>query len=439
MRIDAVLVFPAIPGWEAQYPTGLYQIATHCASDYNVIVVDERLEPATDALPSIAEYLRRHDILALGISVLTGTQIASALRISRVLHGVVPVVWGGMHASLLPESTLSDPAIDYVVAGEGEEAFLQVLRHLDGKTADSEAFWERGRDKVGRYNFVRHLADFTYVDFERFPVDDRYMVDRDGFGRGFAIETSRGCPHGCRYCHNSRNDRPYRARSPESVLACMDNLIQRNSVEGFAFQEDNFFIDLDRATSILDGVSRRDGVKWKANCRIDQLDRILQEQGMMELLVQSGCQVLQSGVESGSDRVLDYIGKGITKQLVLHVNRRMAKYPVSMRYNFIVGFPSESKQEVGQTLDLMEQLPVENRHAEPPFLNIYNPYPGTPLFDDALEAGFIPPDCLEGWARLSWNSADHLWRTGDERRMLEKASRTARARSQYLKGGMKYD
>jgi radical SAM superfamily enzyme YgiQ (UPF0313 family) len=152
-----------------------------------------------------------------------------------------------------------------------------------------------------------------------------------------------------------------------------------------------------------------------------------------DCLVSSGCRVIQCGVESGSDRVLEYVGKRITRAQVEAVNKSMAQYPIWMRYNFMIGFPGETRTEMEETVNLMGTLRRANPYAEPPFLNVYCPYPGTLLYQEAVESGFEPPRSLEGWADVSWNVADHHWRDKEDRAYMEVLSRRALEDSSYLK------
>ena len=87
-------------------------------------------------------------------------------------------------------------------------------------------------------------------------------------------------------------------------------------------------------------------------------------------------------------------------------NRHLADYDIAIRYNFIVGFPTESKSEIQETIRLIEKLSNDNPNMESPFVNIYTPYPGTTLYELAKKEGFHEPSDLEGWARIVWNYPD---------------------------------
>jgi radical SAM superfamily enzyme YgiQ (UPF0313 family) len=125
------------------------------------------------------------------------------------------------------------------------------------------------------------------------------------------------------------------------------------------------------------------------------------------------------GVESGSDRVLKAIGKTITVDKVLKANKLLADTEIIPTYNFILGFPGETGEEVQATIDLVFRLLDENPQAEVAPLYCFTPYPGTVLYDEAVEAGFEPPGDLDGWADFEWSRLNVPWLDEEQRRRLE--------------------
>ncbi len=113
----AILCFPFVPGRQIQYPTGLYKIASYCRNEYEIVVLDQRIEKNIEG--TINQYISMSkDILCLGFSVMTGEQIEDAINLSKIFHGKIPIVWGGMHPTICPVQTITHPLIDYVVRGE---------------------------------------------------------------------------------------------------------------------------------------------------------------------------------------------------------------------------------------------------------------------------------------------------------------------------------
>lgn len=398
----AILCFPSVPGRQIQYPTGLYKIASYCRNEYEIIVLDQRIEQ--DIEKTIKKYINTfEDILCLGFSVMTGAQIEHAINLSEIFHSNIPIVWGGMHPTICPCQTIAHPLVDYVVRGEGEEPFLNLLHYLDGKNHGNQLFLDAINENYNYY-YLEQFSETPYIDFETYKITEKYFVKRDGFERAFTIETSRGCPHFCSFCHNTITKKPYRTIGYEQIGPVLESLLSYR-VDGIIFQEDNLFADRSRLQGILDLFCQHKSLGWKGNSRIDYFAKSVSDNAFMQNLVRSGCRVLQFGVESGSTRVLQAINKKIEPEEVLFVNRALANYPINLRYNFIVGFPEETQDEIYATLQLAEKVQKDNIRCEPPFINVYTPYPGTPLYEKALRAGFQPPATLEGWSNLTWQKS----------------------------------
>jgi radical SAM superfamily enzyme YgiQ (UPF0313 family) len=216
----------------------------------------------------------------------------------------------------------------------------------------------------------------------------------------------------------------------EKVLAIIDDLSGRYSLDGVVFQEDNFFANRNRAFAVVKGLATR-GLRWKANSRASYVARFSDDD--LAMLAASGCAVLQCGAEAGSQRILDLISKDVTVDAILAANRRLEHHRIPVRYNLIVGFPTETSAERQQTLALIDRLRQENPSCLPPFLNIYAPYPGTPLYPLAVKEGFRAPGSLEGWSRITWNCANAPWLAEDVRTELSELSARFLKESGYAK------
>lgn len=415
----AIICFPSM-GWQAQFPTGAYKIKEYCKKEYQVFVVDERIEEA-DAI--IENLITENEVLCLGLSVMTGVQIDAAIRLSQKFHNRLTIVWGGVHPTICPKSVIDKEYVDYVIRGDGEEAFLNLLRKLD---KDSR--------KVYLDSVVHCFEDLnqSVINFGEESIPETYFVKRDGFNRAFPLETSRGCPHNCYFCHNSIMGNSYRVVDTEKVIQNIDQLYNRYCIDGVIFQEDNFFLKTNRVEEILYKLLDYK-IGWKANSRLSYFRKIIYNEELMKLIIDSRCHLLQFGIESGSNRILRMINKGITVEEIVYLNKCLANYDIAVRYNFIIGFPTESRDEIDQTLTLINKLQSDNPHMESPFVNIYTPYPGTPLYELAIKEGFVPPKDLEGWSKIMWNyPAETLYKSKNLRDYLIEVSQGYLKESRYI-------
>lgn len=427
----AIICFPKIDNiiWtQTQFPIGIYKIKQYCKKKYDVIILDERFE--RDIFKKI-DMMLNESVLCLGLSVMTGEQITSAISISKKYHGKVKIVWGGVHPTILPDNVLREPYVDYVIRGDGEKAFLNLLTYLDKGRVENKLFLS---EKNKNYN-INYLEDLNQsnIDFQDEFIHENYFLRRDGMKKAFTIETSRGCPHQCAFCHNTILGHKYRTVNVEYIGNTIEYLIDRYNVDGIVFQEDNFFLDINRAKNVIKKLCQYRNIGWKANSRISYFEKITEDKEMMNDLVQSNCKVLQFGIESGSDRILKLINKKITTDQIRTINKKLSLYNIKLRYNFIIGFPTETVQEIRKTMEFIEKLMEENANLEPPFVNIYTPYPGTPIFDLAVKQGFKPPETLEGWAKISWNNSNNMITDERVKQEILKISNTYLKASRYLR------
>jgi radical SAM superfamily enzyme YgiQ (UPF0313 family) len=408
-----VILFNPAPrsGWQAQrrveLPLSLLCPATPLdRQGYKVKIIDEFADPnwKKALLGSLAQ-----KPLCFGVTCMTGPQILHALAVSRLVkkrYPDVPIIWGGIHGSLLPEQTLENPYIDIVVVGEGEETFLELVKALESGTSLSNVsgicYKENGK--------VHHTGDRPFVNLDEQSTLSYHLINMDLYRRRLfgidhiSLNSSRGCTFGCAFCWEPVfHRRKWRAMKAETVLDQIKRIIRNYNIRGFLFTDDNFFIDMRRAYDILYGIVRAN-LKinlGKLQLRADEICSM--DQDFLELLVRAGVKRIHIGVESGSQRILDLIKKHETVEKIIEANRKLVPYPIVPLYLFMMGLPTETPDELAQSIRLAVQLTNENARAVKSF-NIYTPYPGTELYRLAVQLGLKEPQRLEDWACFNFRN-----------------------------------
>jgi radical SAM superfamily enzyme YgiQ (UPF0313 family) len=410
----------------AALPLGLLAVATPLdQAGYKVRILEQRLHP--DWERSLLEDLKTRPI-CVGVTAMTGSQLWWALRVSELVkqNSDVPVVWGGVHPSLLPRQTLENPFVDIVVQGEGEETFFELVTALSKHQplAQVKGIWYKDGGQI-KQNPPRPFIDLNQQPPLAYHLIDlkSHMVSVSGRD-ALRFETSRGCPFSCTFCYNnSFNHRQWRGLTVEQTLLRMKRALAEFGVKGFSFSDDNFFADPDRAHQILEGVVREKlDIFWgKGDVRLDLLTRM--DDDFLRLMERSGCLSLVIGVESGSQRMADLLRKEIEVDQAIWVNRRLAQYRIQPRYLFMVGAPGETEKDLAETASLMLKLVKENPKAANG-VQIFVPYPGTELFDTAVQNGLSVPQKLEDWIPYSWinRRLNYPWLTPDRRGLLRMLS-----------------
>jgi anaerobic magnesium-protoporphyrin IX monomethyl ester cyclase len=389
-----------------ELPLNLLTVATPLdRAGYTVKIVDQRVQP--DWREILEEELR-HGLICVGISSMTGPQIRNALDVSRLVRqrGNTPVVWGGVHPTLLPEQTLAHPDIDIVVQGEGEETFAELVRALEEGTPLEQVcgIWFKQGGKI----FT--TGPRPAIDLNKQSPLSYHLVDlkpyllQIGRRKHITIETSRGCNFKCRYCwETSVYHSRWRGVSAEEVLRRIKLLVKDYGIQGFLFCDDNFFVDKERAIEIFRRLKAEvPGVTIsKLDGHLSVLVRLTDEE--LEVLHDGGCQRLMMGIESGSARILKLLNKEQDLNELLHFNRRLASFGISPHYFFMIAYPTEELEDLAKTVELFLRLSKENPAAIPR-LNIFTPFPGTGLFDIAIRQGFVKPNRLEDWVSFNFRT-----------------------------------
>ena len=361
------------------------------------------------------DYLVAKKPLYIGLSVMTGIQTEHSAEFSKKIKAKsdIPIVWGGIHPSLLPKQCLESDYIDYVIIGEGEETIIEFTDNLKNKKSFKKisglGYKERGVINVNpKRPFIKNLdqyrLDFNLIDLEK------YIFKLDKYNRVIAYKTSRGCPYNCAFCYNHQfNRNQWRAWSTEIVIEDINFLKEKYKIEAVKFYDDNFFVDKERALKIL----RTINLPSHTEVRIDAIDESLAQElkrlNSFDLLI---------GMESGSNRLLELINKRITVDDIVRAVKILAKNGLKASYSTMVGLPGETKEEFNSTIDLMYQ--TYKIHSQAGFtMGAYLPYPGSKLYQFSIEQGFQPPAKTENWGKIDrfrnkfvspWVDAQRVWR-----------------------------
>lgn len=353
--------------------------------------------------------------LYTGISAMTGHQLKGGLTVARYVRKISPdtlLVWGGIHASILPEETLCDPLVDTVVTGRGEEPAVRIAQIVadGGKRRLINRVISAGKE----------ASNLRSADFFEIPADwPQYLTPVVRDVRGLAYVSSRGCPHRCAYCYNRAVNQSN--WSGDSAASVIDYLVEQNrlGIKGVIFFDDNFFVDRRRVEEIAEAIIARNlKVAIKADCRADYLVNC--DEHFLRLLKRAGFELLYIGAESGSDRMLQIMQKDLTVDQLVVANRRLSRAEISPHYSFMAGLPGEKIDDMRKTIRLMMRLKEEHPGAYLSPVKAYVPYPGTRLFDEAVKSGFRAPRTLREWSRCNWGSRRRAWLTRDMARFVEK-------------------
>ena len=431
---DVILIYPRtlwdIKNVTTRLPLAALYIGTVLQEHgFSVQVIDQRTDD--DWQNTLREALTERP-LWVGISSMTGQQIRWGLEASQIVRDgdpLIPIVWGGVHPTILPEQTLAHSLVDLVVVGEGEITALELSRAWRDNGPEAELggiaglVWQvDGRVVHTAPRAFTAMDDWPFLNYGLVDVEHYILAEVPG-ERSLQITTSRGCPMRCGYCYLTvvPDGRRYRAESAERTVARIDRMMHSFDLDAIHIIDDEFFTQRKRARRVCELLLERGiEVTLRTNCRIDYIDRMAAED--LALFRRAGFKHLYLGAESGNDRVLDFITKGITREQILRANLKLKEAGIAPKFSFMGGFPTETIAEVKDTIELMAQLVRDNPAAHTTPVQLYSPYPGTPLYDYCLQHGLDMPQSLEAWTTSGWEHVDYSWLTPREERFLQKAA-----------------
>ncbi len=394
-----VFFFPAFSSVEATAPLGILAVSTPLLrAGYEVRIIDSTITPHFQE--RVIEELK--DALCLCVSLVTGPMIRETVQIARTakrLYPHLPVVLGGWHPSLLPDQTLAAEYVDIVVVGQGEEALLEVVRHIEAGEAPKGVLGVGYKDG-GRlvFNPRRELRPIWEM-----PPKAYHLADFDAYervcGRRWAMYTSSlACPFNCSYCTNEGvYGRKWNALGAEQASEEMCDLVERYRLQLLWVVDDNFLVDRNRALGIAEGICDR-GVsfEWSIQASTNLVTRLSVEE--LKLLRRSGLTQVAQGADSGSPKVLHLMNKDFQKiDTIYEAANRLTQAGIRPSFNMIFGYPGEGPAERRESIRLVMDICRRFPGAEF-WTNIFTPYPGSPVMKRAFELGIEMPKRLEDWA-----------------------------------------
>lgn len=347
----------------------------------------ELRNPENHLIKELSETLKtcRPDIV--GITVMT-PKAASAFTVASLVKKYdkkCHVVFGGPHATLKPEEVLTISGdVDFVISGEGEGAFPELVHLLEKKEGGFEkiaglSYYRDGRKaSSGSGKFIDNLDTLPFPDRESLLGADTYTSEDMGLIMG-----SRGCPFNCSYCATQIWTRKVRYRSIPNIIEEIKYVNERYGTHQFTFKDDSFTVSKKRVAEFCDALLKVGlKVKWDCNTRADLVDLPL-----LKTMKKAGCNSIKVGVESGSERILKIMDKGVSLEQVKESAKLFRKAGIHWTAYFMMGVPTETKEDVKETVKLLYEI-------KPSFasVGVYEPFPGTKLFDIGVERGLVKRD-----------------------------------------------
>ncbi len=391
-------------------PLGLLLVGSSLKSlGYDVKIIDGAVEKNYDAL--IKEELANRPLF-VGLSVMT-PQVHSAIFISDFIKNrdkTIPIAWGGIHPTLYPEQTLQDDSVDIIIRGPGEYSVVEIAKFLNnhshyslvkgiGFKENGKLYFTEEREFIADMDLLPFL-DYDLLDVEKY-INRKFAEWSRRQVRTLMVYSGRGCPYRCRFCVNSvlHNSR-YIFKSAEKLLNEIECLIKKYQITHIDFRDENFFANKKRILELVGGIKKRNlKFTWEANSRANYFNDSYINDDILKKIEESGCVRIGIGAESGVDRVLEMIEKGIAVEDIVHSAEMSKKVKITFGYSFMMAIPGETKEEMLTTARFILRLKKINKRNYFIGPQIFRPYPGSRLYYECLEYGSTQPNNLRDWKR----------------------------------------
>lgn len=345
-------------------PLGILYIAAmlerHGHTVHCIDAAAERLDVAGTARRIDAT---RPDVIGVGSTTVVFETTKLLADACKGLMPSVPIVLGGYHVTLLPEEAMRTTSFDVGALGEGEHTMLELCEAFAGRRAldDVQSICFRRPD--GTLHFTPARARFKNLDELPFPA--RHLLPPDIYkpipidehaSPKFSMITSRGCPHACAFCQKSKSG--YRSHSPAYIADEVEHLVRDFGARDIAFVDSLFCASKKRVMGVMDEFERRriaEKVSWTCSSRVEVVDKEL-----LQKMKDNGCWRTRFGIESGSDKVLDFISKGITKEKIRAAITAAHEVGLRPKAFFIVGHMPDTAETIRESIEFAKTIPLHD-------------------------------------------------------------------------------
>jgi anaerobic magnesium-protoporphyrin IX monomethyl ester cyclase len=359
---------------------------------FNVKLFDARVDN-----PIILEPWIYSQPLFIGVSSLTGQQLRGAAKFARRIKEInpnIPIVWGGWHASLVPEELLQEPYVDIVCKGQFEH---QIVNLANAITEGSESLksvpgiaFKNGTD------IVDTGPSTIFTKFSRIALES---IDLNKYGPYVTYITSFGCPFECTFCCLQKiSEKKFVFREIDHVIEDLTYIVgHKKLMSHLNIDDDNFFIKPKRVVEFCEKWIATQLNKFPISLLVHVKAALNYSDEMYKIMAKAQIHEILIGAESGNQTILDRLHKHQTPEQILRFVEKITKFGMVPDLSCMTGFPdSEELDDFKDTILMLQQAAKINPHMQFK-LFFCRPYPKTKLFEQFKALGYKMPSNVKEW------------------------------------------
>ncbi|PYT17145.1 MAG: B12-binding domain-containing radical SAM protein [Acidobacteria bacterium] len=387
-----------------RYPLSVLALAAMIEGKEEYAIIDGNIDD--DPRASIDRVMRERAARLLAVTVMPGPQMVAALPVCRWFKDAypqVPVVWGGYFPSLYPDAALNAGYVDFVVRGQGEDTFVELLASLENGRQYTGIRGLSFKDQFGLHVHnperpLRSPGDFPAMPYHRLDPE-QYLRPTFLGSRTTVHQASIGCPYQCNFCgvvpfSGARE----KVEPPARTAAILGQLRRDYGANAVQFYDNNFFLREDHARELAERMIPL-RMHWWCETRVDAVLRFSDD--TLRKIRESGCVMIFFGVESGSNRKLKEMKKEITAEQSLELAARIRQFDIVPEFSLIFGDPRDSESDFHETVAFARRVKRINPDVEI-VVQTYVPVPQRRGQMYGNLDGFEFPTTPEEWATERW-------------------------------------
>jgi len=365
--------------------------------DFELLDLDAHEQPAQETELYLANH--RFDVVAMGC-IVTGYRFVK--RLSLAVKKAFPdttVIVGNTVASSISEILLTRTGADIAVCGEGDITLVELLQGLSAGEdikevsgicylRDNKVICSLPRPPIDK------VDEITFPDWDSFDLEPYIESLRASLNeplppiprnqiRPMPINTARGCPYNCTFCYHAFRGYRYRPRSPESIIAEIEYLRDKYGVNYIAFNDELTLFSIYQAEDFVERLlSSNVKIYWRANCRSGLFNKD-EHVNTVRKLKEAGCLALSFSLESADSDILNWMGKKVSPGAFSRQVEILREGGLPALTSIVIGYPNETPLTIRSTIDCCIQNGIY------PSAGYLLPQPGTPMYEYALEHGYI--------------------------------------------------
>ncbi len=323
-------------------------------------------------------------------SFLDGIRIANIVKTTK---SDTKVIFGGPHVSALKMGILEFfPVVDFVVAGEGEDAVKDLIEkfpHINGV----KGLIFRDEDKIifnGDQTGLMDLDSLPFPAYEKlkgFPEHYKLPIFNYPKTPNASIVTSRGCVYECSYCDRSVFRKSFRFNSAEYIFEHIKFLKRNYGIKHINFYDDNFTLNRNRIDSLC-RLLIDSGIHITFNCAVRPE---LIDKDLLKNMKSAGCWMVSMGIESGSEDLLSNHRQNVKLDSYVQKIKMTRKAGMRVKGLFMIGLPGETEKSINDTIKFIKKNPLDEIN-----ISKFTPFPGSPIYKNISEHG----DFEEDWTKM---------------------------------------